>query len=194
LSRTARDLLRQRRRHPGARGRRLADRRLHQGRAGRALSSAKRYRLGTHRTRAPEETWDWVAEHLPRVGITRVADLTGLDGLGIPGFQAVRPGSWNLAVSQGKGATPEAARVGAVMEAIETWHAERLDRLPQTVLSLREMRSANPIPLASLRWQPGVRPLDAAPLAWLRAAPLQGGPEGWLPRQMLELEFRLPEA
>jgi len=109
-------------------------------------------------------------------------------------FQAVRPGSWNPAVSQGKGAPPEAARVGAVMEAIETWHAERLDDLPQTVLSLREMRSANPIPAASLRWQPGVRPLDAAPLAWLRATPLAGGPPGWLPRQMLELEFRLPES
>jgi len=135
-----------------------------------------------------------VSEHLPRVGITRVADLTGLDVLGIPVFQAVRPGSWNLAVSQGKGATREAARVGAVLEAIETWHAERLDHLPQTMLSLREMRSANPIPAASLRWQPGVRPLAAAPLAWLRAEPLSGGPPGWLPRQMVELEFRLPEA
>jgi ribosomal protein S12 methylthiotransferase accessory factor len=160
---------------------------------GAASTSTKRYRLGTHRTRTPEETWTRVAEHLPRVGITRVADLTALDVLGIPVFQAVRPGSWNLAVSQGKGATPPAARVGAVMEAIETWHAERLDGLPQTVLSLREMRSANPIPLSALRWQPGVRPLDAAPLAWIRVEPLRGGAPGWLPRQMIELEFRLPE-
>ena len=157
-------------------------------------SASKRFRLGTHRTCAPEDTWERIAPLLPRAGVTRIADLTRLDRLGIPVYQAVRPASRNLAVSQGKGATPAAARVSAAMEALEIWHAECLDGLRQTRLSLREMRSANPFPLAGLRWQPGVQPFEAAPVSWVRAEPLGGGEPAWLPRQMVELDFRLPKA
>ena len=38
-----------------------------------------------------------------RFGITRLADVTGLDRIGIPVWMAVRPNSKTLAVSQGKG-------------------------------------------------------------------------------------------
>ncbi|HZF08322.1 MAG TPA: YcaO-like family protein [Thermoanaerobaculia bacterium] len=157
-------------------------------------ATAKRFRLGTHRTCTPEATWERIAELLPLAGVTRVADLTRLDRVGIPVFQAVRPASRNLAVAQGKGATPAAARVSAAMEALELWHAECLDDLPQTAVSLREMRSANALPLRDLRWHPGVRPLDAVPIRWIEAEPLGGGEPLWLPRQMLELDFRLPDA
>ncbi len=100
---------------------------------------AKSYREGTHRVVPPETTWRRVRDLLPRAGITRVADVTRLDGLGIPTFQAVRPGSLNLSVSQGKGATAIAARVSAVMESLEMWHAEDLGHLPRVVLSAPEM-------------------------------------------------------
>ena len=36
------------------------------------------YRLGTHRTRTPEETLARVIPHMPAMGITRIADVTGL--------------------------------------------------------------------------------------------------------------------
>ncbi|HWM93443.1 MAG TPA: YcaO-like family protein [Thermoanaerobaculia bacterium] len=157
-------------------------------------ATPKRFRLGTHRTCAPEETWERIAGLLPRAGVTRIADLTRLDRIGIPVYQAVRPASRNLAVSQGKGATAAAARVSAAMEALEIWHAECLDGLRRTRLSLREMRSANSIPLSGLRWQPGVRTFDAAPIDWVAAEPLGRGkvPAAWLPLQMVELDFRLP--
>lgn len=80
---------------------------------------------GTHRTRTPEQTWSVVGRHLTRVGISRVADVTHLDCIGVPVCLAIRPGSETLAVSQGKGATPLLARISAVMESIELWHAER---------------------------------------------------------------------
>ena len=70
-----------------------------------------------------------------------MADVTALDVLGVPVYQAVRPASRNLAVSQGKGATAAAARVSAVMEGFELWHAEDLDAVPQVTVSVGEMQA-----------------------------------------------------
>ncbi|HZE41730.1 MAG TPA: YcaO-like family protein [Stackebrandtia sp.] len=81
---------------------------------------------GTHRTCAPERTLARIVPLLPRMGITRLSDVTWLDDIGVPVFQAVRPNSYTISVSQGKGLTPDLAKVSAAMESIETWHAERL--------------------------------------------------------------------
>lgn len=43
---------------------------------------------GTVRARPPERTWEAVADRLPDYGITRVADLTGLDCIGLPVWTA----------------------------------------------------------------------------------------------------------
>jgi YcaO-like protein with predicted kinase domain len=151
--------------------------------------TAKTFRLWTHRVRSPEETWDHLQDVLPRAGITRLADVTRLDRIGIPVWQAVRPASRNLAVSQGKGATPAAARASAAMEAVELWHAEDLGHLPCLSMSLREMRYDNAIPHPSLRWT--FQPPGAAgvPIEWVSARSRTGKRDGWLPRQMLELDF-----
>ena len=58
------------------------------------------------------------------LGVTRLADVTGLDRIGLPVWQAVRPWGRSLSVHQGKGLTADAARLGACMEAIECSHAE----------------------------------------------------------------------
>ncbi|MEU3765294.1 YcaO-like family protein [Amycolatopsis keratiniphila] len=79
---------------------------------------------GTHRVRHPEQTWATVSPLLAEFGITRVADVTGLDTLGIPVAMAVRPLAKSLSVSQGKGQSKLLATISAVMEAIELWHAE----------------------------------------------------------------------
>src|SRR5207253_3020634 len=62
---------------------------------------------------------------LERAGITRVANVTGLDRIGVPVFMAIRPNSRGLAVAQGKGIEVEGARVSAIMESLETYYAER---------------------------------------------------------------------
>ncbi|MFD5717213.1 YcaO-like family protein [Streptomyces sp. NPDC127036] len=85
----------------------------------------KAYFEGTHRTRHPDQTWKAIRPLLMSYGITRVADVTGLDDLGIPVTMAVRPLARTLSVAQGKGATLAAARVSGAMEAIEAWHGER---------------------------------------------------------------------
>jgi ribosomal protein S12 methylthiotransferase accessory factor len=57
-------------------------------------------------------------------GITRLADITQLDELALPVWQAVRPMSRSLSVHQGKGWSMAAAQIGGLMEAIESHHAE----------------------------------------------------------------------
>src|ERR1700683_2893370 len=64
----------------------------------------------------------------PRMGITRVAVLTGLDVLGVPVVAATRPNSRSIAVHQGKGVTLAAAKASAVMEAVETLHRDKMPR------------------------------------------------------------------
>jgi ribosomal protein S12 methylthiotransferase accessory factor len=85
---------------------------------------AKGHADGTHRLVPPQATLDRIRPHLARFGITRCADITGLDHLGIPVYVAVRPQGRILQTSNGKGLTHTDARVSALMEGIEHWHAE----------------------------------------------------------------------
>ena len=64
-------------------------------------------------------------------GMSRLADLTGLDSVGIPAFSSVRPGAepGNQTITGGKGITPLAARVSAMMEAVERHCGERRGRV-----------------------------------------------------------------
>lgn len=84
----------------------------------------KGYTYGAHRLCNPEETLQVIQPRFARIGITRLADITGLDRIGIPVCMAVRPNSKSLSVSQGKGMTPALAKVSAAMESIEAYHAE----------------------------------------------------------------------
>jgi YcaO-like protein with predicted kinase domain len=81
---------------------------------------------GLHGTRVeePDITRTRLQTMLAQYGITRVANVTGLDRLGVPVYMTVRPNSRSLSVSQGKGPSDDAAWVSGVMEAIELWHAE----------------------------------------------------------------------
>ena len=82
------------------------------------------YRLGTYRRVAPRKTLAAIVPIAKSFGVTRLADVTGLDRIGIPVFQAIRPMAKSISVSQGKGVTRNAARVSALMEAIELHCAE----------------------------------------------------------------------
>jgi putative methanogenesis marker protein 1 len=93
-------------------------------------SCIKSYKKGTHRAVSPEETFARVDPKLPAAGVTRVADITGLDRIGIPVFSSIRPTAEGGAISvyNGKGTTAEEAKVSAMMEALERYSAEVGDR------------------------------------------------------------------
>ncbi len=61
------------------------------------------------------------------MGITRVANVTGLDRIGIPVVMVCRPNARSLAVSQGKGIDIDAATVSGLMESVELYHAEHIE-------------------------------------------------------------------
>ena len=91
-----------------------------------AKYATKVYRAGTHRIVSPADTIDRAKQHLAKMGITRIANVTGLDRVGIPVVMVTRPNSRSVAVSQGKGLDLDAAKASALMESIETWHAEHI--------------------------------------------------------------------
>lgn len=127
----------------------------------------KAFFAGTHRTRHPGETWDIIAPHLMSFGITRIADVTGLDTLGIPVAMAVRPLAKLLSVSQGKGQTYLLAKVSAAMESIEFWHAE----YAYPALAHRQVPAAGLALTYQLDDVVNVASLlnDATPLDWVNA-------------------------
>lgn len=96
----------------------------------RLKSCTKKYKKDTHRAVPPEETLSRIESKMATAGITRVADITDLDRIGIPVFSSIRPTADDGAISvyNGKGATPEEAGVSAMMEGIERYSAEVHDR------------------------------------------------------------------
>jgi YcaO-like protein with predicted kinase domain len=108
------------------------------------IGAAKRYRSGTHRTVTPDETLRRGLRVAPVMGITRIANVTGLDSVGIPVVMVCRPNSRSLAVSQGKGLDLTAAKASGLMESIETYHAETIT-FPLRLCSHEELRY-NPKP------------------------------------------------
>ena len=152
----------------------------------------KGYLVGTHRAITPEETVAH-AEHFARaLGITRVADVTRLDTIGLPVVVVHRPNARSLSVSQGKGISLAAAKASGLMEAIELHHAEHIT-LPVRFASLDDLRSnhdlvdVTALPRLSvgqfhgdlrLLWIEGVNLLNDAPL--------------WLPYELVHTDFTLP--
>src|SRR5262249_58014799 len=105
-----------------------------------AERAAKGYTAGTHRVVSPAETMERLRPLLSRMGITRLANVTGLDHIGIPVVMACRPNSRSLSVSQGKGMDIDAAKASAAMESIEGYHAERI-QLPLLFATTLEMQA-----------------------------------------------------
>jgi ribosomal protein S12 methylthiotransferase accessory factor len=90
------------------------------------------FTLGSHRCVAPEATWERLVPLMSTVGVSRMANVTGLDDVGLPVWQAIRPTSRSLSVSQGKGWSDLLAKISALMEAIEYWSAEQICRADLT--------------------------------------------------------------
>jgi putative methanogenesis marker protein 1 len=86
-----------------------------------------RYIKGTQRVLPPEATLANTTKILPKIGVTRIANITDLDRVGIPVFSAIRPSAAAGAISiySGKGTTETNARISAIMESFERCLAEQ---------------------------------------------------------------------
>lgn len=159
-----------------------------------ASADVKTVTSGTHRVRSFAETWHSVRPILAEAGITRVANVTGLDDIGIPVVMVCRPNARTLAVYQGKGLTLEAARVSGVMEAIEAFHAEELAPTSAPVTARAMLQATAVIELGGLPLHTSVSVVDLArPITWVRGVDLLSGEHRAVPYECAQLG-RVPPA
>jgi YcaO-like protein with predicted kinase domain len=129
---------------------------------------------------------------MSRFGITRVANITGLDRLGVPVVAVHRPNSRSVSVAQGKGISLLAAQVSGLMESIEGYHAEHIS-LPLLLGSYRELRAKHRVidveglpRLSTSCFAPGL------PLLWVTGQDLATGAATLVPYELVHTDFRLP--
>jgi YcaO-like protein with predicted kinase domain len=155
-------------------------------------AAVKAHLVGTHRLVAPEDTLARVKPFLPVMGITRIANVTGLDTVGIPVVMVTRPNSRSVSVSQGKGATLAAAKASGVMESIESYHAERIT-LPVKYASFEDLRWTHR--LVDVDRLPRLSGADFDPLSpmmWIEGTDLFTGAAKWLPFDLVHLNHTVP--
>jgi YcaO-like protein with predicted kinase domain len=155
-------------------------------------ATSKAFRDGTHRAVSPTKTLERVRPWLAHMGITRVANVTGLDTIGLPVVMVVRPDSRSVSVSQGKGLTLDAAKASGVMESAELWHAET------ALLALRfgseealavDHRVADTDALATTASTTYRR---SARILWTSGRDAADGGEVWLPYECVHMNSTLP--
>ncbi|WP_299860295.1 YcaO-like family protein [uncultured Roseobacter sp.] len=155
-------------------------------------NTRKSFADGTHRIVSPAQTLETVGSRLAAMGITRVANVTGLDRIGIPVVNAYRPNSRSLSVSQGKGLNLSAAKASAVMEAIEGFHAEEID-LPLVEGSYDDMsKRGRVIDIERLPFLQGTAFHADRSILWAEGRDLISGDRVWLPSELVHTDYTLP--
>ena len=101
---------------------------------------------GLDRVIGASETFARLREIGNTLGVTRIADITGLDRVGIPVYSAIVPSSEDgISVYNGKGLRPIDAKVGALMESIERQTALKT-RLPYIEATYQSAIATGPDP------------------------------------------------
>jgi YcaO-like protein with predicted kinase domain len=149
-------------------------------------------RQGTHRSQSLDYTLDHALRLAPVMGITRIANVTGLDSVGLPVVMVCRPNSRSVAVSQGKGIDLPSARASGLMEAVELFHAETIT-LPLRLATYEELRyqykvvDVDELPRASgSRFHPNLR------LLWCEGRDLLNEENVFVPYEMVHTNYTTP--
>jgi ribosomal protein S12 methylthiotransferase accessory factor len=126
------------------------------------------------------------------MGITRVANVTGLDAVGIPVVMVCRPNSRSVAVSQGKGLDLDSARASGLMESAELYHAETIN-LPLRLATYEEIRYQNTVvDVAELPRSSGSRFHPNLRLLWCEGWDLLSEESVWVPFEMVHTNYTTP--
>ena len=152
----------------------------------------KNYAHGTHRSIYPSETIARIRPLMAQMGITRIANVTGLDRIGIPVVMVCRPNARSLAVSQGKGIDLDAATASGLMEAAELYHAEHIE-LPLKLGSLAELAHSHAfVDVNRLPRVVGSRFKPDLVMLWIEGRDLISGESRWLPYESVRTDFTVP--
>lgn len=144
--------------------------------------------VGTYRASKPSQTLTTIEPFLHQYGITRIANITGLDTLGIPTYVAYRPNARSLSCSQGKGVSHDLAKISAIMEAIEFYYGEHLPS-PDLYGSFNELNKAyNLFPIDTIKKALLKRDLLNAHLGWLKGFNLIDEKPVYFPHNLISLD------
>lgn len=164
----------------------------HEPANGGGVGTRKEFRSGTHRLVPPKETVERVRHFMPVMGITRIANVTGLDTIGIPVVMVSRPNSRSISVSQGKGLDVDAAKASGLMESIESYHAEHIS-LPLKLGSCEELGySHDLIDVARMPRHADSRFTPFTSLLWVEGHDLMADRDVWVPYETVHLNYTLP--
>ena len=151
----------------------------------------KEWVAGTHRAMDPALTLARIRPHLHKAGVTRVADITGLDTIGIPVVIATRPASGSLAVEAGKGATLQAAAASATMEAIERFVGEE-DDVRDLVATVDEVSGRLAVPIERFPLMARSRVVAGREFPWSNMWDLRTGEQRLVPELLVQLPYLQP--
>lgn len=138
------------------------------------------------RSRPADQLRAELTPHLRDYGITRVAHLTGFDNVGLPVHMAVKPQGRTLSSGSGKGVTPDASWVSAVMECCEQSVWETLD-LPmvhasQKLMGRMGVTAADGWALPHMK---GALWHEDLPVDWVPGWDIVAGEEVWVPASLV---------
>ena len=162
------------------------------GKSDSAEATPKVLHEGTHRSQSLDETLKHALRLAPVMGITRVANVTGLDTVGIPVVMVCRPNSRSVAVSQGKGIDLASARASGLMESAELYHAETIT-LPLRLATYEELRyQHNVVEVDDLPRGPGSLFHPDLRLLWCEGRDLLNGENVLVPYEMVHTDYTTP--
>lgn len=156
-------------------------------------SDRKAFMQGTHRLCSPKETFERYWPIGKKLGITRIANITGLDTIGIPVCVSMRPNSRGLSTSQGKGLNIDCAKTSALMESIECWHGEHIN-LPVRHNSYAGLQQEGEavIDIKGLSTYAESLIQPHTPLYWLQGEDLQHNTHIWVPFDAVSTNYVWP--
>ena len=154
------------------------------------------WRLGSSlRCRPPAQTLELARPWMAHFQITRVTDVTRMDRLGLPVCMSVRARSLTLHVSAGKGLQVLDARVGALMEGIETAVAEpHVTPWQGRGMRIRELEAdwAGEFDFLDLPFAIGGTPRPDDAFECLPCEELVDGRPGWMPADLVFMPYESP--
>jgi YcaO-like protein with predicted kinase domain len=136
-----------------------------------------------------QEVYAWLYPIAKQVGVTRLANITGLDTIGVPIWTAIRPTSRSLVTSLGKGLDDTSAKVSALMESIEVWHAETIECNKHWASIEDMLRTESIIELPHLKQLQRYNIREGDPIAWMCGTDLLSGEKCWTPWDCVSLDM-----
>lgn len=147
-----------------------------------------------HEPQPPADHEGQLEQLLPfcrRFGITRLADITGLDRIGLPIVQAIRPTALSEVTALGRGRSLAQAAIGAIMESCERFFAEAVSPARIIHATADELALATGL-FEGLMREDGADGWRSRRLPWIMGIDLPSGEATPVPLELVHTRYTHP--